>query len=156
LLPSFASISHLPSSTCRAYLYSQFAAGTLAGYDFTNPVQRQTDVGLLQAAIWYLEDETGNPGSNKFIDLVISGSGSFAGFGTFASAQANNGTYGAVVMNLTDLDNSDGLGGTYRQDMIAPTPEPITLLLMGFGSAIMGGGIKRLRRKSKKTTETVV
>lgn len=32
----------------------------------------------------------------------------------------------------------------------APTPEPATILLMAFGTGVMGGGIRRLRRKFKK------
>jgi hypothetical protein len=36
------------------------------------------------------------------------------------------------------------------QDYLTPTPEPATLLLMGFGSGIIGGGINRLRRRFKK------
>jgi hypothetical protein len=32
-----------------------------------------------------------------------------------------------------------------------PVPEPATLLLMGLGSGVMGAGIRRLRRKTKKS-----
>jgi hypothetical protein len=31
-----------------------------------------------------------------------------------------------------------------------PTPEPATILLMAFGSGVMGGGIRRLKKKFKK------
>jgi hypothetical protein len=31
-----------------------------------------------------------------------------------------------------------------------PTPEPATILLMAFGTGVMGGGIRRLRKKFKK------
>jgi hypothetical protein len=43
-----------------AWLYSQFAQGTLAGYDFTNALhQRTADAATLQNAIWFLEGEGG-------------------------------------------------------------------------------------------------
>jgi hypothetical protein len=40
--------------------------------------------------------------------------------------------------------------GSIRVDNPNPTPEPATMLLMAFGSGIMGGGIRRLRKKFKK------
>jgi len=38
-----------------AFLYYEFAKGTLTGYVYNNAAQRQTDAGLLQAAIWWLQ-----------------------------------------------------------------------------------------------------
>lgn len=40
-----------------ALLYSQFINGTLGGYDYNNPLSRKVDDGLLQSAIWYLQDQ---------------------------------------------------------------------------------------------------
>ena len=45
-----------PLSEGAAWLYSQFALGTLAGYDFANTLNdRQTEAGILQSAIWALQ-----------------------------------------------------------------------------------------------------
>jgi hypothetical protein len=41
-------------------------------------------------------------------------------------------------------------------EKVPSTPEPATLMLMGFGSGFMGYGINRLRRKTKKKKEVVV
>jgi hypothetical protein len=40
-----------------AYLYTQFRAGTLAGYDYDPLAGRAASAGALQDVIWYIEDE---------------------------------------------------------------------------------------------------
>ena len=42
-----------------AYLYSQFANGSLAGYIYGYGATRATAAGELQEAIWWLEGENG-------------------------------------------------------------------------------------------------
>ena len=48
-----------PVSAGTGWLYSQFARGSLTGYDYDNitPLGRIESARLLQLAIWMLEDE---------------------------------------------------------------------------------------------------
>lgn len=113
-----------PISVGTAFLYTQFASGSLVGYNYTSGAGRQSSAGLLQDAIWCLEDEQ-NCGSNTFVNLVTTQ------FGSLAGAKANNGgQYAAGVLNTTHLTN-----GSLRQDMLVltQTPEPGTILLLGSG-----------------------
>jgi hypothetical protein len=48
-----------PLSDLTAYLYSEFRAGTLAGYNYTPGDDRAASAGALQNVVWYLEDEAG-------------------------------------------------------------------------------------------------
>jgi hypothetical protein len=54
----------------------------------------------------------------------------------------------------SDLKNyvgSDSITVPYLATVTSPVPEPATLVLMCFGSSFMGIGIKRLRKKLRKT-----
>ncbi len=118
-----------------AYLYSQFANGVLAGYNYTNLTQRALDADDLQIAIWWLENEGSwvYNASNKF-ELAV-----FTKFGSVVGARAdNNGLYGAAVLNITDSNGAD------KQDQLVRVPDGgLTVALFGF--AVLG--LALIRRK---------
>ena len=128
-----------PISIGTAWLYSQFAAGALSGYNYAYGDGRTSTAGALQQAIWWLEDESN--GSNTGLA------------GTFlAEAQAAvggditrnaNGAYGVDALNL------GAPGAVQDQLVIVPNelplpavPEPGTviagmLLLLPFGASTL-------------------
>lgn len=140
-----------PISMATAWLYSQFAAGTLAGYDYTNTANRKAANNDLQLAIWFFEDETGSisgksgygTGSgNVFLNAAVAQFG-----GSVAAAKADaNGAFGVQVLNLTDKN------GTHKQSQlyVAPTrnvPDAASTL----GLLVLGlGGLAAARRFGKR------
>ena len=109
------------------WLYSQFATGTLANYDYANALsQRKTDAGLLQNTLWWLEGEesiTYNS-SNKFMSAVV------GFFGSQAAAKADGASnYGVAVLNLW----GDEAHTVRVQDQIIYVPEPASVFLLGAG-----------------------
>jgi hypothetical protein len=121
-----------------AWLYSQFATGTLAGYNYTPGAGRAASAGLLQNAIWYLEGQISNPGSNIFLTEAYSALGSVAG-----ANQNALGSYGVYALNLgpvgtkTDWSNQDQL--IYRG-----VPDGgMTAVLLGLG--LVGLALARRR-----------
>jgi hypothetical protein len=120
-----------PISKGTAYLYYQFASGTLAGYDYADAIDRTKSAEGLQKAIWALEDEGGD--ISAYQAMLI------AKFGSIANAKAdNNGEYAVMALNVT-------LNGEKHQDVLIKTPEPFTLLLLGLGLL----GVVGIRRKFK-------
>lgn len=124
-----------------AWLYSQFAAGTLTGYYYnTTLAARQTSSRLLQEAIWGLEGERTWNASNPFLVLVTS----LSLFGSQAGAAADaNGAYGVAALNLYTAS-----GGA--QDQLVIVPEPTTviagaLLLLPFGASTL-----RILRRNRR------
>jgi hypothetical protein len=110
------------------WLYYNFIAGTLddAGYLSGFAYGNADSYNALQQAIWYYEGEinlaNANPLATSFINAAIGKSAA----GT------------VQVMNLLS-----GPGGDRRQDLLIVTPEPLSLLLLGFGLM----GVAAVRRK---------
>ena len=129
-----------PLSMGTAWLYSNFRAGTLAGYNSG----LTATAGQLQNAIWWLEGEiTTSQAANPFILQIPNN----LGWRDYNSAVDANGAWGVVALNLTYPN------GGRAQDQLAlvptPVPEPTTmiagvLLLLPFAASTF----RRLRRKA--------
>ena len=111
-----------------AFLYTQFRAGTLAGYDFSSADTHKGSALSLQTAIWYLE------GEGDYADLNIL-SVQAKGFVALAEESGWTTIGGVRVLNLYELTD----GKIVRQDMLALTaPAPGALLLGGLGVGLLG------------------
>lgn len=128
-----------------AWLYSQFAQGILSGYDYSGS-GRTSSAGLLQHAIWALEDELTDPspGSNIFFDLAMTHGG---------QDNYTSGLFGVWVLNNT-------AGTTKKQDMLFYGAVPSaggsvpdggsTLILLGLAA----GGLSVMGRQKKSPQAT--
>lgn len=136
-----------PISMGTAWLYSQFANGTLSGFDYSPLAARKLDNNYLQLAFWFFEDETsgisgygptyGSGDGNAFLDAAV------AFFGSEAAAKADaNGAYGVQVLNLTDKNGQNKQSQLY----ISVPDAGSTLALLGIGIAALVG-IQRLHRR---------
>jgi hypothetical protein len=143
-----------------AYLYSQFALGTLSGYDYVDYTQsfttlgetspRGTDAAYLQSAIWYLQGDislsAADGTSNAYLgDLITAGLLSSSGTTGSALAAASADQYGVEVLNLGNAaDNYDYQAMLVYQPLSKSAPDggaTVALLGMAFG------GIEYFRRK---------
>ena len=131
-----------------AFLYYEFAKGTLPGYDYntantaSDKALRKTDAGLLQAAIWWLQGNqiysdgkytTPTTFNNSFYALAISTLGS-------AATSANNGKYGVEVLQLWDATGKD------HQNQLVLVPDGgMTAGLLGIG--LVGMFLVQSRRR---------
>jgi hypothetical protein len=117
-----------PLSVGAAWLYYEFAKGTLTGYDYSDTgVGREPSADALQKAIWALEEESGGSINTTYNTMLV------GKFGTIANAKLDNmGQYGVKVLNLYE-------GTTLRQDVLVLVPVPGAMLLgfLGLGYAGM-------------------
>ncbi|MBP7051796.1 MAG: hypothetical protein KBE65_12350 [Phycisphaerae bacterium] len=118
-----------------AYLYSEFRAGTLAGYNYVAGDDRAASAGALQNVVWYLEDEAGmtwTPDDGSLEDQFYKNASD-----AVAAGWTNDGS--VVVLNLYTV-NVDG-SITPNQSMIGliPTiPAPGAIVLCALGSCVVG------------------
>ena len=129
-----------------AWLYSQFAAGTLGSYDYSNDGGRQQSAGNLQNALWYMEGEITSLNSsavNSGADGTTFYNEALAAVGANIN-NASDGAYGVVVLN-TYVPNEDGSDGASAQDQLMVVPEPTSLALASLG----GLAVLLLRPKRK-------
>lgn len=135
-------LQNQPLNFKTAWLYSQFRAGTLTGYNYTaNSTARIASADALQAAIWHFENESGY---TNFGSL----SAAAQGFVNLAVA-ANPQDLGNVrVVNLVwETARSGYAKGAAAQDVLTIIPEP-AFFQMGALIAFGGLGYARLRKRS--------
>jgi len=116
------------------YLYSQFAQGLLADYDFGSPAPgaaRATDAQILQKAIWYSQGFNIDPGSNKFITAAMG----YYGFGIASDLRMDSGNaLGTKALNLYTA------AGTDKQSQAVWQRVPdggSTVALLGLGLGVL-------------------
>ncbi|HSW38132.1 MAG TPA: VPDSG-CTERM sorting domain-containing protein [Acidobacteriota bacterium] len=131
-----------PLSIATGWLYSQFARGTLADYNFdiTNAAARKVSAGLLQNAIWFLEDEIASDESaNPFVIAAVTK------FGSIDNAKKDGADiYGVYALNLTVQDEAGKV--LRRQDVLVMVPDGgLTVLLLGMAFAGIAGISRRFR-----------
>jgi hypothetical protein len=130
-----------------AWLFAQFSAGTLSGYDYTIGNGRINSAGALQEALWDLQGQSIpsafllNPTIDSQAGIFVAMAQTAAGSDAAARAAAN-GAFGVSVINL----NTDT--GAPAQDWLAIAQVTVpdggmTIALLGFALV----GVEALRRK---------
>lgn len=141
-----------PLSQGTGWLYSQFASGVWeAGlsYSYSGTASRKTSAGLLQQAIWMLENEIDVNTGNVYYNAALA---KFANSGGAANGYAAD--WGVAALNLTDPATGDLRQDVpyYNPSMITPPPKTnvplpdggLTLAMLGI--AIGGLAVLRWRR----------
>ncbi|MEP0842393.1 MAG: hypothetical protein HRF43_06745 [Phycisphaerae bacterium] len=114
-----------------AYLYTKFAQGTLAGYDYTPGAGRGASAASLQLAIWVIEEEI--PSTSDALALAF-----IADANNAVASGAWSGIGLVRVLNLS----LHGYPRSFRQDVPYLLPVPGAALLV-----VLGLGLASLRRR---------
>lgn len=126
-----------PISKATAWLFSQFAAGTLDDQTFTGGTFSyigNDGANDLQRAIWYLEGE---------ISTLSTANGMYLVNKAVTESASATSLYGVRVLNLTDSKT-----GAKAQDMLVVVPEPSTYIAGGLlGLPVLLGALRRRAAK---------
>lgn len=135
-----------PISRGTAWLYHEFQIqgdfDNYATYNYTVGADRAASAAALQATIWWLEGEAGDPGNlNQFRNAVITM------FTDSATAMLDNSLlpvpYPVGVLNLY----SDSAHTQLAQDQLyCAVPEPGILILLGIAMSAIGAASWRIRK----------
>jgi hypothetical protein len=126
-----------------AYLYSQFAAGSLSGYTYAFGSGRETSAGELQVAIWYLLGEitslsyNGTDGTIFYNDAVTAASS----FNTTVLSDAD-GAFGVEDLTL-------GSPGAAQDQLVIVVPEATTIIAGALLLLPLGASTLRILRKNR-------
>jgi len=117
-----------PLDPMTAYLYTQFRAGTLTGYNYTPGSGRTASAGALQTVIWYIENEglkTWAPGSLE---------------DKFYTAAQNSGWTDIGDVRVLNLYAQGHLGDKCysKQDQLVLVPTPGAIMLGSIGITLVG------------------
>jgi len=119
-----------------AYLYTQFAKGVLSNYDYLSTgVGRNVSAGLLQKAIWYIEEEPG--GSNA---------GQSGIWITEAQNAIDNGLWSGIGdVRILNTWKPGYVGDLVykKQDQLYLVPVPAAVLLGILGLGVAGWKLRR-------------
>jgi len=127
--------SYDPLSIGAAWLYYQFAKGTLAGYNYlagtdAEIAARKDSAIALQNTLWWLEGEATDPGAgNLFRNAVLTA------FGSAANAMADNNfnLYPVLVANLWENGHTGDMNFLRQDVLVLATPIPGAFFLLGTG-----------------------
>jgi hypothetical protein len=129
-----------------AYLYHQFAKGTLSGYDFGsggyNGLNRSQTAGALQRLIWATEDEGGADFTNTFYSISLNADQQEL-IDLWNAEFDNSGWTGIGDVRVLQIVYEIGPGTWHRQDFIYVTPVPGAVLLGVIGLAVAGVKLRK-------------
>ena len=127
-----------------AYLYTQFRAGTLNGYNYSGPNHSQS-ADQLQYAFWMFEEELPTISSNPFVMLANSA----ISLGTWSGL----GDVRVMNLSLNGAESQDQLMLVAGGREVTAVPEPASLILFGSGTTLAAMARRRSRRRqSAKNT----
>jgi hypothetical protein len=128
-----------PVSIGTAYLYTLFATGALAGYEYEHGNDRAESGVMLQKAIWWLEDEISLTQDQKNQNIFLQAAKTQ--FGSYAAAKADNdfSQYHVAALNLT----SNGKANQDQLIMLRVPDAGSTALFLGVAVTALA----RLRRR---------
>jgi hypothetical protein len=124
-----------PLDARTAYLYTQFRAGTLAGYNYTAGAGRAASAGALQNAIWVIEQETGKVlETDQARAFKAAADAATAPGGEWYAKYGADGIGDVRVLNLYSDSTRTGL----CQDQLVLVPAPAAIGLGMLGLALVG------------------
>jgi VPDSG-CTERM motif len=149
--PTGAVSSTLTEGT--AWLYSQFASGTLADYNYSDSGGGTSRAGTaeeLQIALWWLQQSPGAPtadltfdNTNPFETMVVSNFGSIAGAMTSAPSDYD----GVQIMVVTNPNPADGSTPYAQPQLYYNVPDNGTTVAL-LGIALVGMVLFKRRLKA--------
>ena len=126
--------SGVPLSIGTAYLYQQFALGTLAGYHYTDIPASSRAFAVhgsafeLQRALWYYMGEYSYDPYNIYMNGIVALPAN--------PFKVDNGAHQVAILNLWSPGQPHDAAHAY-QDVLTLVPEPATFALASLGAAAL-------------------